>query len=74
MKSIQSRTSYKLQCQGSVTQAMRVGIITFIGIVGVLGTLLMYAPDNVLSALYQAGAACAVVAAIGNLANNRKLQ
>jgi hypothetical protein len=52
-------------------ESLKYGAVTFIGIVGVLGMVLSYAPDDVISALYYAGLACAVVAGFGKWISSR---
>ena len=45
-------------------QAVKCGFVTFISIVGIIGMILMYAPNNVIDALYWSGFLSAITAGL----------
>jgi len=49
----------------AILEAGKYGLVTFAGIVGVLGIVLSYAPDDVIFTLYYAGVVCAAVSGLG---------
>jgi hypothetical protein len=44
--------------------AIEWAFVTFISVVGILGMILMYAPDNVICSLYWAGFWCSIAAGL----------